>query len=190
MPEAFRVRVRGQTKTHFKYATLTVQGDTVTFAGDKTAPGLVKAYWIAILGVFGLVMLALLILAIASYQLQGNAAANDTLGVIAVILLIVGVTGPVVTAIWFTLARNRNPESYSATVARSQVSAVRVGFDWDLGCGLMLLATPIIGLIVLFALGKRVVKMRAPFDPSANAAGGWSFTVDPASAGRLESLLR
>lgn len=49
-------------------------------------------------------------------------------------------------------------------------SGRKVRYDDNLGCLLMLFATPVIGLIVMFAMGKRIVRMSVPNDRAVGAS--------------------
>ena len=186
--EVFRLRPRSGQRVSYRDVILTVDAQSVTFAGERTEAGLVRLYWRLMLGSVGVVLLGLLGLGIASSQFQGESA-SAVFGVLALGLLVVGIIAPISVAIWFATARRRRVESYSVVLPRASVTGARSAYDWDLGCGLMILLALIPGLIIMLALGKRVVRVNAGFDPSVNPRGRWALNTDSVSAQRLVMLL-
>lgn len=59
----------------------------------------------------------------------------------------------------------RSGERATVQFELSRARGRRVRYDSNLGCLLMLVATPVIGLIVMLAMGRRVVRMSAPIAP-------------------------
>jgi hypothetical protein len=57
----------------------------------------------------------------------------------------------------------------SLEFALAEARGARVRYDDNTGCLLMLFLTPLIGLIVMFAMGKRIVRMNVPSDRNARA---------------------
>ncbi|MBN1192835.1 MAG: hypothetical protein JXA36_03980 [Coriobacteriia bacterium] len=57
----------------------------------------------------------------------------------------------------------------SLEFALAEARGARVRYDDNTGCLLMLFLTPLIGLIVMLAMGKRIVRMNVPSDRNARA---------------------
>lgn len=60
----------------------------------------------------------------------------------------------------------RNAVYDEVRFALAQARGRKVGFDTNLGCLLSVFLSPLIGLIVMFIRGRRVVRMTAPIGPS------------------------
>jgi hypothetical protein len=56
-----------------------------------------------------------------------------------------------------------------ATLPASSIVAEGVGYNWQVGCLTMLLLSPIIGLIITFLLGRKVIRLSGPLDPESQA---------------------
>lgn len=68
----------------------------------------------------------------------------------------------------YLVGRSRVMRSGEQATVRFELARARgrrVRYDSNLGCLLMLVATPVVGLIVMLAMGRRVVRMSAPIAP-------------------------
>jgi hypothetical protein len=169
---------------------MTIDNGQVTFAGMRTDPAIMKRYWLLVGLAIVVPLLGLGAVAVTSAFIKTEGA-ESVYGMLAIGALGLIPVGAIAVAIWFTSARDRYASPYSVTVPISSVQRARYGYDWDLGCGLMILLALIPGLVIMLVIGKRIVKMRAPFDRSAVTTDSWAFKA--ASAGeaeRLTALLR
>ncbi len=78
-------------------------------------------------------------------------------------LAILGLVGATIAL----AARGRHRYRNVATLPAGSIVAEGVGYNWQLGCLTMLLLSPILGLIITFLLGRKVVRLSGPLEPES-----------------------
>ena len=101
------------------------------------------------------------------------------------VLLVAWALAVVIGRLWL----ERYRVVHVATFPVQALGVVEVGRDWNLGCAIMILLTPLIGLLYLLLAGGRVVRVAAPF--AADDAGAMRLRLKGSEAeGRyLEQVL-
>lgn len=146
----------------FGDATIRVDGDriSVTAARSSSRSG-------------GMVMVGgvlLLVLSIIGLAIGFTAGTYDNDFSNPITMAVLGVSGAVflLSIAMYFIGRGNAAQGDLETVTflKAQARGRKVSYDTNLGCLLSLPLTPVIGIIVMFAMGRRIVKMSAPIGPA------------------------
>lgn len=139
-----------------------IERGTVTFAVDLlSAEGRSKRWlWLAPMLVLMVAVIAVALMA----PVLGTDQPPDWWGPALAVTFLLFLVSAVVGAIGQTTNVKHNSETHSTTFPVSSVASANLAFDWDTGCGLIILLS-LIGLVIMLAMGKRVVKITAPLLP-------------------------
>ncbi|MDA3936630.1 MAG: hypothetical protein PF636_07190 [Actinomycetota bacterium] len=168
---------RARTRQYYQSIVLDVRDGQVTLSGQRLDDAVVRKSRRR--GIIILSTIAALVLVSIPGALL---AARDELlgGVLIMVAMLLTLALLVFTIVW-SIADQRakrkhtNTRPYSITLPVSSVTNVRVLYDWDLGCALMLLLSVPIGLLITMMRGKKIGRMQAPFDQAAVPDAAWSF---------------
>jgi hypothetical protein len=156
---------RARTRQYYQSIVLDVRDGQVTLSGQRLDDAVVRKSRRR--GIIILSTIAALVLVSIPGALL---AARDELlgGVLIMVAMLLTLALLVFTIVW-SIADQRakrkhtNTRPYSITLPVSSVTNVRVLYDWDLGCDLMMLLSVPIGLLI------------TPFDQAAVPDAAWSF---------------
>jgi len=125
----------------------------------------------------GLVVGGALVLALGVASLllglviASNASGNSDMGA-AFCFMGVGLLASLVGLAMFLVGRSRAIRTGQPGTLQFRLSETgsrrKVAYDTNVGCLLMLVATPVIGLIVMLAMGRRLVRLNVPNDRAAS----------------------
>jgi hypothetical protein len=159
---------------------MTVTGGRSTGGGPMLVGGVLMLVFGAIILVSGLAV------AVQATSNSDMGAAFACMG-LGILLLVPGVA-----LYFFGRARATRGEVATVQFPLAQAAGRSVRYDSNLGCLLSLFLSPIIGIIVILAMGKRVVHMKVPSEPGAPARRSQLAlkTLSAADGAILERALR
>lgn len=142
---------------------LSVEGAQLDITGHVVAKAdarkTVRVLMGTVLG--GLVAYLAVIFAMINLDDQSAEEGSDTaFGAVAIVGLLVWILAIIAVAVWAPSYQRHHATQATIRTATGLVEKVRPRYDWNIGVLWMLLLSPVIGLIITLARGKRVLELR------------------------------
>lgn len=143
-------------------ATLRVGDGKVYLSAKRIKPKVFTIFrLVSALSVVVVLVLVISSLVLMSQSQEGNESLAIIFTIVSIVLLIILSATMVVIRLWI---RRRHSYQHEVTFPLEAVSKVRVGYNWDTGCALWILLSPLVALPYLLISGRKIIKITAPFE--------------------------
>lgn len=142
---------------------ITVQGTDVSIAGDvlPEEPYRRSRSIVTWAGLGGLGVWLALVFGMVTVDNRSAGEESNTLFGAVTMLSLLALLGVIIgVAIWSPTYQRRNATPMTVHVPTSSIGEVRPCYDWNVGVLWMLLTSPVLGLIITLARGRRVLQVR------------------------------
>lgn len=164
-----------------------VEGGTVTFMAKVITDEGRRKRWLWLTPMLVMILGLVACVGVLATMLDQSDPPVFWLAALAVTFVLF-IVSAVVAAVGQSVNVKRHNQPYAITFPITAIGHFSVAYDWNSGCAFMILFALLPGLIIMLAMGKRILKIRAPLE-SGKPARTYRFIARPADAAALRAAL-